>query len=164
MSTHAHSFRGAVTPGQLQDFASRSVQFLNAIEQTIDACESDTRLFQLLAEDSRRIYNRLQDVEFTAPLDPEGRISETLKRGAEAAQRLYNRALAGLDSAIADERLNSEDGVVDAYKAMVAAIADFHNLQEDLREHIETVSAIATPTTGEKFADVDALMAHLMQG
>jgi hypothetical protein len=120
MGTYTHNSRDEITPGQLQAFASRSVQFLNTIEQTIAACESDKRLFEVLIEDTHRILNRLQDRAFDAPLDPEGRISELLKRGAEAAQRLYNRELARLDSAIADKRLNSEDGVVDAFKSLVA--------------------------------------------
>ncbi len=164
MSTYTHGSRSEVTPSALQSFAARNVGFLNVIEQTIDACESNRQVIAVLVEGIRKVHGDLEGKVFDAPLDPEGQIGRLLSQAASTTERLYSRELARLDSAIADRRLLDEDGVVDAYKSLVAVIADYHNLLEDLRERVGIISSLASPVSEEKFTDVDSLMSRLMQG
>lgn len=127
----------------------RSLQLLNAIESTITRCASDTEILRTLHREFRGFLSWLTANDATTPLDPEGQACELFEQASAAALRMYNVSIARRESARADRRLTGEDGVEDAYTALIAAFADVHNVLEDVRDAMATIDAEKSPTVGQ---------------
>ena len=145
----------------LQSFAARNLGLLQAIEKTIAACDNDRELFSLMLKNVLHRTDAIRKADHDKPLDPDGKVDEVLAEAVLSLQRIYEHERKCAQSAIDDKRVQSDDGLVDAYRELVGTIADLHNSIEDLREVIGLAGTLGQPTSGEVFTDVDALMARL---
>lgn len=152
----------ASSSSQMQAYASRTLVFLQAIETTIRSLATDTAVVSTLVNEARETLSQLEKSEQTADIDPNGRICDLLEKAAASAERTYNVAVQRRQAARDDKALTEEDGVVDAYTAFIAAIADFHNVVEDLRDTVATLDASRLPGTGKSFTSADELIEHLL--
>lgn len=152
--------REATSNARIAAQASRSLHLLSAIENTIEGVETDARLMANLAEEARRILETL-DGSTPGLVDPDGRTGDLLSKGAAAARRLYDFAIRKRQAARDDPQLTGEDGVVEAYDAYIAAAADLHNMLEDLRDTLETIDSLQSPSTGKQYTSVEDLLADL---
>lgn len=152
--------RKATSNARIAAQASRSLQLLSVIENTIVSVDTDAGLMANLAAEARKVLEML-DVNVPAPVDPEGQSRELLGKGAAVAQRIYDLAIRKRQAARDDPRLSGDDGVVEAYDTYIAAAADLHNVLEDLRDTLETIEGLQSPTSGKQFTSVEALLADL---
>lgn len=136
------------TSGQVQAQAARSVALLNAIEGTITRLVSDTEITYTLVRESRLFLESLKSSERTELLDPEGRACDLFKQGSAASLRLYNKCIDKRNAARTATELSSEDGVAEAYTGFIAALADLHNVLEDIRDTMATLDAELSPVVG----------------
>lgn len=144
-------------------FATRSKALLDAIDQTVDSLVSNTELLQLLTGQAHRLIDKLRSREWEADLDPDGTIANQLRLGAEQLQARYDRALAGREAARRDPVLREDDGVVDAYTQFIAALADYHNALEDMRETVGMLDALRSPRSETAYTSADDLFAAILR-
>lgn len=152
----------ASSSSQMQAFASRTLSFLHLIESTVRSLETDSDVISSLASDCRATLEKVVASSIDVPLDPEGRVCELLEQGSATAARIYADAIRRREFARNDKALTDDDGVVEAYSKFIAAVADFHNAVEDLRDTIATVDASLQSGTGQTFKSADDLIAHLL--
>ena len=156
-----HGMPVAATSSSVQAQALRSAHLLNAIEATVSNLVSDAEFVHTMVNEIKTFNALLEAYEGEALLDPEGLACAHLERAAEAAERMYKRAIERCDAARQDKALRPDDGVVEAFKAYIAAAADLHNVLEDVRNLIAYIDALKSPTEGQTFSDAEALFAHL---
>lgn len=116
-----------------------------------------------MADDFREVIASTAAADLGRAIDPDGRIADLLRKGAAAAQRMHAEQVARRESARADPDLREEDGVVEAFSAFVDALAEVHNLLEDLRDTIETLDAERSPVVGRAFGSADELVEDMLR-
>ena len=151
----------ALSSGQLQAQAARTVAFLHLIESTIQRLTGNTEVLRTAIRESKRVVDHIRAEGPPTPLDPEGRACELLEQAAAVAERVYQRTVGQRDSANRDARLSDEDGVVDAFDQLVEALADFHNQIGELREAVLIHDARLAGPSGRVYDDVDAMFADI---
>lgn len=141
---------GAVGPTsrEVQEQAFRSMKLLDAIEGTVTRLVSDTEIIRTLVREFSGFREYLRSKEPVGLLDPEGRARAMFERAAEVALRIYNDSIAGREGARRDKALTGEDGVEDAFTSFIEAIADLHNLCEDISDTMATLDAERSPVIG----------------
>ncbi len=151
-----------MSPSGAQALAARNLDFLAAIERTIDALVSDTDLIH----DIGRAYQEIQEklTGLGTEIDADGRITGLLEKASEACVRIYRDAQRRHESARQDPLLQPDDGVAEAYDAFIAAMNALHDTVETLREWIATHDAVLQPTTGQTFDSVDDLFDAMLAG
>lgn len=147
-------------PGELTQYANRTLDFLNIIEKTLRSVTQEVDLIQTLARGCERYTKKIREMSPARELDPTGRVSELLILAAASAERSYDEAILRRNSARADKSLNVDDGVVECFEGLVAALADFHNGIDELRDAVEMHDALLSPVTGTH-TDVEELIAAL---
>jgi hypothetical protein len=162
MSTRFLGLRPTVTAGRLQTFAARSVAFLALVDHSPGSTAFDLGVIGVLHQDAIAWLGELEQAEIL-DVDPDGRTRDLLKRAVQTGERLYHRARDKYESTMGDPGLEEADRAAESSstESLIAAIADYHNTLEDLREQIETRVALASKGTGEVFTSVEALMASL---
>jgi len=161
MATTSHADHGGLgMHADLTQYATRTLDFLNIIEKTLKSVTEEVDLIQTLTAGCVRHTAKIRNLAFKQELDPAGRISELLAKAAASAGRSYEEAIAFRNSARADTALHPDDGVVECFEGLVAALADLHNSIEDLRDAVEIHDSLLSPVTGT-YADVEALIASL---
>lgn len=155
MTTHNYA-------GEICGVAARSLGLLDAIDRTVALLETDNVMIRsITAQAEKTRCALLERGEPSAVVDPDGRIADSLKRVAEAITKDYNLAIECRESARCDKDLSPDDGVVDAFSEHIAALADFHNAVEDLRDTMETLDSLRSPSAGKTYTDIDKLFADL---
>ena len=151
-----------MSPSGAQALAARNLDFLAAIERTIDALVSDTDLIH----DIGRAYQEIQEklTGLGTEIDADGRITGLLEKASEACVRIYRDAQRRHESARQNPLLQPDDGVAEAYDAFIAAMHALHDTVEMLREWIATHDAVLQPTTGQTFDSVDDLFDAMLAG
>lgn len=141
---------GAVGPtsSEVQEQAARSVRLLDAIEGTVTRLVSDTEIVRTLVREFSGFREYLCSKEPAGLLDPEGRARAMFEKAAMAALRIYNDNIAARERARNDGALTGEDGVEDAFTSFIEAVADLHNLCEDIRDAMATLDAERSPVVG----------------
>ncbi|HYE70810.1 MAG TPA: hypothetical protein VD932_04725 [Aquabacterium sp.] len=160
MGTAMGHAREAASPGRVQAFASRTLDFLQTIERTIDRLQADEAVLRTIFGDIQAFKAEVAASESAGPIDPEGRTCELLTQAAGAAQRKYDVLVQRRTSALTHARVDADDGLVEAFSACIAALADVHNAIEDLRDTIETMDSLHSPVVGT-FSNADDLIAAL---
>ena len=140
--------RETPSSGQVQAQARRSLDFLRVIESTITEAETDAQYLRTMAGEISALQLRLNEDRPSGPLDPDERAGELLLLASQAAIRMHERATTRRQHAKLDDRLSEDDGVVDCLTALIAALADYHNVIEALRHTIETHDAMLSPVIG----------------
>lgn len=148
---------GHRAPARVQALASRNLQVLQAIENTVSCLSSDVQLIHSIAGAFEEIHGILSKHPADHQIDPEGVVRGALAKASAACVRMHNAAKAKHRSACEDHQLRSEDGVTDAYEAYLTAVDGAHDCIEGLKEWIATHDAILEPDLPGSFSDVDAL-------
>lgn len=148
------------TSGQVVAHAARSVALLHAIESTITVVSSNATIIHSVTHDVIKLIDGIDSYSGDALLDPEGRACHLFIQAAETASRLHRRCPDAIAAAHRDNDLRDDDGVVDAWEDLMAALSDYHNAIEDLRDRILTVDALKSPR-GAIYTNVDTLLADL---
>lgn len=153
--------REGPSSGQIQAQARRSLGFLQAIESTVTNTEADSEYLRAMTNELNRLLGQLSESNHQTVIDPEGRICELLELAADGAQRLHKRVIERRQHARLDSRLEADDGVVECLTGLIAAVADYHNAIENVRDAIATLDALHSPSIGATYTDVDEMFARL---
>lgn len=146
-----------VTPSQVQAFAGRTLDFLNAIEKTVDCLAGNTEMLYALSKEVQALLDRVKGKAYPTKLDPEGQVGKLLASGTSTDERMHQYAVAKRSAASADQRLQEADGVEAAYTDFIAAVSDHHDMLESLREWISVHDSLLEESTGKTYASVDDL-------
>jgi hypothetical protein len=149
------------TPSSVQAFASRNLQLLSAIENTVDSLAADCKIIHTLCDDMSILSQLISQSASETMIDPEGRAGEILVHCAATLRRIPVYAAKRRQSAAEDKQLTAEDGVVDAYDAYVSAIERFRDVVIDLREIIATHDALLEKPGERIYKSADELFEAL---
>lgn len=164
MQTRFFGGSSSATSASLQAVTARNLQFLQAIDSTVDSLGSDSRLFDAIAAGFQEILERLQSGSFDQLVDPQGNIRDSLRRAAEATSRIHARGSQARQSACDDPDLHADDGVVEAFDQYLESVSAVHDLAEEICEWIEIQEASSEQSTGQVFSSVDELFKALIKG
>lgn len=157
MNAAGHIRSGMASPTQVQAYAGRTLDLLQAIEKTVDYLVENRDLIRVLSVGISDALEKLQAESIEVPLDPEGRVCELFSGCLDAIARMHHNSQRRRAAAAADGRLRHDDGVVEAYDAFIAALNDAHQDVHDLKDWIETHDALLEQPVGGAFVDVDDL-------
>lgn len=149
-----------MTPVGAQVFAARNLELLAAIENTLDALNSDTSLLRAIHAGYEEIQDRLTDSR--TAIDDGGRIQLMLEKAGAVCSRIYHDACKRHAAACQDPQLRPDDGVAEAYCEFMEAVRNLHDYIEELREWIATHDAVLEPSISAAFSSVDDLFADLL--
>lgn len=152
------------TSGEVQAQAARSLTLLNAIETAVTRASTNAELLTTIAGEFQSAADGLAKIAAGTVLDPEGRASHLLHLAAAAAARIYEGAVKSKNSAQADHRLTSEDGVETAFAQFAAAAASVHDAVENYRDHLETLDALNSRRGEKVYAESDDMIADILAG
>lgn len=148
------------TSGQVVAHAARSVALLHVIESTIEVVTSNAAIVRSVTSDLLALIDRVDEYDGDALLDPEGRACDLFEKASQSALRLYETCPTKIAAAKRDHNLRDDDGVVDAWQDLMAALADYHNAIQDLRDRILTVDALKSPRS-RAYSDIEELLVNL---
>lgn len=151
---------GRGVPAPMEAFAARNLQLLTAIESTLQALDSDTKIITAIEASYQEIRDSVAESEHVA--DANGNIENSLRKASDTCVRIYQDAQRRHGHACTDPDLRPDDGVADAYSVFIDAVRSLHDSVESLRDWIANHDAILQPTTGEIFATVGDLFESLM--
>ena len=158
---YAQPFIGqSMTPSGAQALAARNLEFLQAIENTVDCLSTDTNLVLSICATYAELQSKLSASK--DEIDPTGHICAVLDKASSSCTRIYNDEKNRHLSATRDSQLRADDGVVDAYDEFMTAINQLHDTIEELCEWISNHDAVLQPTTGSTFETVDSLFDALL--
>lgn len=152
--------RSAGMPGELAQYASRTLDFLNVIEKTLASVVREREFVRAMINSVIRQREAVIKAGKDGEFDPTGRVSDLLSKSAAAVHRCYLESIGYRDSARDDPDLFDDDGIVECFCDLVADFADLHNAIEDLRDAVETHDALRSPVIGT-FENVEDLIAAL---
>lgn len=141
-------------------FAARNLQLLSAIENTLDALDSDIKIIVGIDASYEELRQRLESSDVV--IDPDRRIESNLIKASDACSRIYHDAQQRHVAACTDPQLNPDDGVADAYESFMDAIRHLHDTVEDLREWVAIHDAVLEPSISAAFSNADDLFESLM--
>lgn len=117
--------------GQVVEFqASRGVDFLTKIDDTIYACCVERDQLHALVGNAQEMVQSLRRA--AAPIDADGKALAMLETARDALAKAYEQHRAMRESAAKDPNLHEEDGVVEAFDGLLDALAAAHNAMNDL--------------------------------
>lgn len=154
---HAALSVGGVTPSKVQAYAGRALDLLQAIEKTIDCLSENCDVLAVMTDGIEKHLAKLRESNVQQKLDPEGRVCQLLQKCLEIMERMHADAARKRASAQADERLQEDDGVVEAYDAFIVALNQHHDVVHDLKDWVETHDALLEPALDGTFTSVDDL-------
>jgi hypothetical protein len=142
--------------GQRVEFeATRSVELLKAIDDTIYACAVFKDTINAIAKEAHTLIVSLKHVD--GPIDKDGSSLKNLETARDALGAAYGRFAAMRESAGQDSRLSADDGVVEAFDSLLDCVADAHNIINELCWAVgEHDADLDTPLEGE-FESADDL-------
>lgn len=152
------------TAAGVQAYAGRTLQLLQAIEQTIDHVTENRDLVTALGKGATDYLAALEQDPPAGPLDPEGRVCRTFAAAISALERMHQDAGMRRAAAATDRRLRDDDGVVDIYDSFLQALSDAHDAVHEVKEWIETHDALLEPATGGTYADATDLIDAIISG
>lgn len=152
-------YEAATTPAGVQAYASRSLDFLQAIEKTVGFLRENGAVLRTLSNGIEAELAKLKRIEpaNATPLDPEGRVCELLDQCTALLERVHGNNSRRCEAARSDQRLRDDDGVVDAYEDFLAAVDEHHTLIHELKEWIRTYDSLLEQPSGTTYKDVDDL-------
>ena len=140
---------------------ARDLALLNAIEDTIDALTLEAKQLGSLAAFAEDTAARIKNMQPAKMLDAEGTLERILLAGQEKAEE-YGATLRAKRQAGRDDcRLTEEDGIEDAYNAVIEVVVELHNGLNGLRWAVLVHDGLLSPSAGAPTREVDALFADL---
>ena len=125
--------------------AARNLDLLKAIDGTISELEYLGGIFSLMHHHSEKFLSSASDIE--GMIDEDGSLVASLDKARDAIGSLLELYILKRKSAVADARLNDDDGVVDAYERIISITSDLFDSVDSL------ISAVA-----EHDADLDEVL------
>jgi hypothetical protein len=153
---------GGITPSKVQAYAGRTLDLLQAIEKTIDCLTDNCDLLAVTTSGIRKALEQLRKSDVQQKLDPEGRVCQLLGKCLDIIERVHHDSTAKRNAASNDPRLRTDDGVVEAYEAFLAALSEHHDAVHDLKEWVETHDALLEPALDGTFSNVDDLLKAML--
>ena len=148
-------------PGELTQYAGRTLDFLNVIEKTLKSAVHEADLIHAMTVSvTREAAAVAASVHKSTEFDPTGRVGELLEKASAAVGRCHQESIGYRDSAAADPDLFEDDGVVECFEALALAFDELYDAVEHLREAVELHDAIRSPVIGS-FENVEELIAAL---
>jgi hypothetical protein len=139
--------------------AARDLELLRDIQATLDHLDVEqerarqqnlaAELFIQLVRDAPRA------------IDPEGEIVELFDGARDCVGEYHAHLVACRQSAIDDPALHEDDGIVEAYSALIDMIADLHNNLNSLSWAIGEHDADFDAPTGKTYTSVEEMFADL---
>lgn len=163
MTAAAKLYEGAVTPSRVQAYAGRALDLLQAIEKTIDCLSENCDLLGVMSAAVVKHLKTLQQSSYASPLDPEGRVCELLSKCLDSIERMHHTAVKRRDAAQADERLQDDDGVVEAYEAFIVSLSEHHDIVHEFKDWVETHDALQAPAVGPVYGSADELFKAVLE-
>lgn len=110
--------------------ASRSLDLLKAIDDTIDACDALREIVTPVPGEVQQFLATLEEAD--RAVDRDGLILAKLEHARDFLGEAYRERLGRRASAAADPELNEDDGVVEAYDHLLSALEEAHNSLNEL--------------------------------
>lgn len=145
----------------VESTAHRSLEFLNAIENTIDALSYDQKVFGAFADIAHKALDGVRQLKSSQPIDSDGAVGESFLKAQIATKELYNRIVAKRQSAVTDARLTEEDGVGEEYQRLIDVITQLHDCLNELRWAIGEHDADLCESHGPVLASPEAIERQL---
>jgi hypothetical protein len=143
------------------DTAARSLEVLEAIDQTIDSlrwlsdrADADTTFLE-------REIETLRAATPTTSLDPDGVRCNALENVGESVERVCRQFIEKRTAAIKAPELSPYDGVSDAYTETINSLADLHDALNDLRWAVMLHDGQLDTPSGKPTNSVDDLFARI---
>ncbi len=111
----------------------RSIDLLRNIEDTISGLAYDRRFFGEFAQTAADFTRDIASSRKGVPIDPDGKLEETLSKAQEAAHSLHGTYVRKRRFAREDPNVRDEDGLVEEFTQTLAVLADLHNKLNELR-------------------------------
>lgn len=151
----------ALIEARIRNEATRSLQLLKAIEDTVANVGGVDELLRVVASGAHALAERLSHAQPIRELDPNDEFVRTLEAGQQACERLLKQFRACASAARVDARLTEEDGVAEAYDAASQAVCDAHDALGEAIFAIRQYDGLASGTSGGPFGTADELIEHL---
>lgn len=142
-----------------QAHAARNLTLLNAIENTISALSSDCDLVRAIRAAYAEMFDEVR--AHAELIDQEGLLLDQLAKASDACGRIRVGLLKRQHSAHTDPALKPDDGVADAYQAVIDCISHLHDEIDEMSEWIGVHDAVLQPSTGQTFSSVDDLFSSM---
>lgn len=153
-----------VAEGSAQDSA-RSLDLLRDIEITVEVNEILAEQFETIAERNKHATEAICNKTpggIDDALDKDGSIQDLLDRTLSVLEQLQDHIQAKRQSAIEDQQLRSEDGVVESFDKVVESIREAHGAMNELMWAVLEHDADCSPLSGKgPFTSVDDLLAAI---
>lgn len=138
-----------VADGAMHDSA-RSLELLRAIEATV---EVNTFLYDVLEQSAVQFTTAIEAVceprgDRIDPVDADGSIQTMLETALDNLGQLSDTTKDKRISAVADKKLRNDDGVVETFDRLLAAIDEAHCLLNELNWAIIEHDAELSPLSG----------------
>lgn len=137
-------------------FATRDLDLLNTIDRTIDSLSVENEVLNYHLGIVRHEIERVKNV--ASEIDPNDEVIPLLEGLRDGLGGGYQRLITRRESARHDPRLDENDGVVEAYSALIATVADLHNAINDLCWAIGEHDADLSPVMPGSFDNVEDLL------
>lgn len=141
--------------------AARSLEVLDAIEQTIDSlrwvadrADADAAFFV-------READRIRNYAPSTPIDLDGTRSQSLESVMGEIEKVCQRFSDKRGAAAVAPELTADDGVVDAYNEAISGLSDLHDAINDLRWAVIIQDGLLEKPTGKPEANVDNLFSRI---
>lgn len=146
--------------------SARSLELLRAIEITVQVNEMLSESFEQIArrftQAVEAICGRKVDVT-KGPIDADSTIRASLETTLDILNQLGLRIESGRRSALIDDDLRHDDGVVESFDRTISAISEAHAILNELNWAIMEHDADHAPLSGKgPFKTVDELLAAII--
>lgn len=152
-----------VTPSRIQAYAGRTLDFLQVIEKTIDGLSNDCDMLHAMHVGVVKVVASLPSASGQEKLDPDGRVCDLLSKSKEALERMHAVAARKRQYAQQDDRLDADDGVVEAFDALLACLSELHDALNEMQDWIETHDALLESSTGVVYSSASDLFKAILE-
>lgn len=143
----------------VENETARDLTLLNQIQATLDYLDVE----QLRIEQTNCSAEKLIEIAKLAEsqIDKTGDLVESFEKSRDTISNIYSGLITARQSAIDDDRLEDEDGIVEAYSSLIAGFADLHNNLNTLAWIIGENSADFDTSVSKNYADTEEMFADL---
>lgn len=153
-----------VAEGSAHDSA-RSLDLLRDIEMTVEVNDILTEQFETITgrnKHATEVICTKTPADMGDALDRDGSVQGLLDRTLSVLEQLQDHIQAKRQSAIEDQQLRTDDGVVESFDKVIDSIRDAHEATNELIWAVLEHDADCSPLSGKgPFTSVDDLLAAI---
>ncbi|TFW15928.1 hypothetical protein [Duganella callida] len=139
---------------------ARDLELLGKIDQTLKAVADQTVKFQSMSLMVDSLIDPVQKAKFPNT-DKLVEVEAAFVSALPVSEKYYDTVVAMRQSAVDDKRLTEDDGIVEAYDALVEQAAAYHNSLSNLAWIIGEQIVDAEETVPLSFEDADDMFASM---